>query len=112
MSDHEGAIADLQYAQSSLTDTDFIDEEIHAMEHELEITSEMILVSINVNAANTKSEEEYRAKHSELCKRFKDTEEKLNGLKQEMEQMRKDVIAIGGMLFELSLMVIIIKIII
>lgn len=102
LSDHESAIADLQYAQRSLTDTDFIDEDIRALEHELEITSEMIRVCINSNAANTMSEEEYRAKHSELCKRFEDKEEKLQTLKQEREQMKNDAIAIGGMLFELT----------
>lgn len=102
LSDHEGAIADLQYAQRSLTDTDFIDEDIRALEHELEITSEMIRVCINGNAANNMSEEEYRAKHSELCKRFEDTEKNLNALKQERERMKNDAIAIGGMLFELT----------
>lgn len=102
MSDHEIAIADLQYAQRSLTDTDFIDEDIRALEYELEITSEMIRVCINGNASNTVSEEEYRAKHSELCKRFEGTEEKFNALKQKRVQMQNDAIAIGGMLFELT----------
>lgn len=102
LSNHEVAIADLQYAQRSLTGTDFIDDDIRALEHELEITSEMIRICINGNASNTMSEEEYRAKHSELCKRFEGTEEKLNALIQEREQMRNDAIAIGGLLFELT----------
>ena len=102
LSNHEVAIADLQYAKRSLTDTDFIDEDIRALEHELEFTSEMIRICINGNASNTMSEEEYRVKHSELCKRFEGTEEKLNALKQKREQMRNDAVAIGGMLFELT----------
>ncbi|MDD4295633.1 MAG: zinc ribbon domain-containing protein [Ruminiclostridium sp.] len=85
LSGYEDAIADLQYAQRSLTDTDFIDEDMRALGHELEITYGMIRVCINSNASNTMSEEEYRAKHSELCKRFKDTEEKYNSLKRKRE---------------------------
>lgn len=88
-------------AQRSLTDTDFIDEDIRALEHELDITSEMIRICINGNASNTMSEEEYRVRHSELCKRFEDTKERLKTLKQKREQMKNDAIAIGGMLFEL-----------
>lgn len=53
-------------------------------------------------ASNTISEEEYHAKHGELCSRFEQTEEKLNRLRQRREQMQSDAIAIGGMLFELT----------
>ncbi len=102
LSDHEGTIADLQYAQRSLTDTDFIDEDICALEHELEITSELIRICINSNASNTISEEEYRAKHMELSRRFEEAENRLNALKDQRQQMKNDAIAIGGMLFELS----------
>jgi DNA invertase Pin-like site-specific DNA recombinase len=102
LSDHESTIKELQYAQRSLTDTDFIDEDIRTLEHELEITSEMVRVCINSNASNTITETEYRTKHSELCSRFMETENRLNALKQRREQMKNDAIAIGGMLFELS----------
>lgn len=102
LSDREGTIADLQYAQRMLTDTDFIDEDIHGREQELELISDTIRVCINGNASNSITEEEYRAKHSELCARFEQTEEKLNSLRQRREQMQNDAIAIGGMLFELT----------
>lgn len=102
LSDHEGTITDLQYAQRALTDTDFIDEDIRALEHYQELLSDMIRVCINSNASNTITEEEYHAKHGELCARFEQTEKKLNGLRQQRERMRSDAIAIGGMLFELN----------
>ena len=102
ISDRESAISDLQYAQRSLTDTDFIDEDIRGLEQDLEITSELIRVCINGNASNTISEEEYRAKHTALCGRFEDIEATLDELKQKREQMRNDAIAIGGLLFELT----------
>ena len=100
--DRERTISDLQYAQKSLTDTDFIDDDIRGFEQELELISGMIRVCINGNASNTITEEEYHAKHSELCARFEQTEEKLNGLRQQRERMQNDAIAIGGMLFELT----------
>ena len=102
LSDREGTISDLQYAQRALTDTDFIDEDIRTLERDLELLTELIRVCINGNASNTITEEEYHAKHSELCGRFEQTEEKLNGLRQQRERMRNDAIAIGGMLFELT----------
>lgn len=60
----EETISKLQFAQRSLTDTDFIDEDIRCAEQELEITSELIRVCINGNASNTMTEEEYRAKRT------------------------------------------------
>jgi len=102
LSDHEDAIAELQYTQRSLTDTDFIDEDIRSLEHDLEITSEIIRVCINSNASNTITEAEYRTKHSELCSQFEVTENRLNALKKRREQMQTDAIAIGGLLFELT----------
>jgi len=102
LSDHKSTIVALQYAQRSLTDTDFIDEDIRTLERELEITSEMISVCINSNASKTITETEYRTKHSELCGRFMDTGNRLNALKQRRKQMKNDAIAIGGMLFEFS----------
>ena len=102
ISDHKGTISDLQYARRSLADTDFIDEDIRGLEQELELISDMIRVCINSNASNTITEEEYHAKHEELCAQFERTEEKLNGLRQQRERMQSDAIAIGGMLFELT----------
>ena len=92
----------MQYAQRSLTDTDFIDEGIRVLEEELELILNMIRVCINSNASNTITEEEYHAKHGELCARFERTEEKLNEFRQQRERMQSDAIAIGGMLFELT----------
>jgi len=102
LSDHEDAIAELQHTQRSLTDTDFIDEDVRSLEHDLEITSEIIRVCINSNASNTITEAEYRTKHSELCSQFEETENRLNALKKRREQMQTDAIAIGGLLFELT----------
>ena len=102
LSDHEGAISDLQFAQRSLTDTDFIDEDIRRLEQELALISDLIRACINSNAANTITENEYHAKHGELRARFEQTDAKLNKLKERREQMQNDAIAIGGMLFELS----------
>ncbi|MDD4475767.1 MAG: zinc ribbon domain-containing protein [Eubacteriales bacterium] len=100
--DRESAIEKLQYAQKTLTDTDFIDEDIHTKERELEMLSEMIRICINSNATNTISEEEYKTKHADLCRRFKETEQSLNALYSEREQMKNNAIAIGGLLFELT----------
>lgn len=100
--DREETISKLQFAQRSLTNTDFIDEDIRCAEQELEITSELIRVCINGNASNTMTEEEYRAKHTELCGRFEEIEANLNGMKQKREKMQHDAIALGGLLFELT----------
>ena len=100
--DREETISKLQFAQRSLTDTDFIDEDIRCVEQELEITSELIRVCINGNASNTMTEEEYRAKHTELCGRFEETESKLTALRQKREKMQRDAIALGGLLFALT----------
>jgi len=102
LSDRERTVSDLQYAQRVLTDTDFIGEDIRGLERDLELLTGMIRVCINGSASNTITEEEYHAKHSELCARFQQTEEKPNGLRQQREQMQNDAIAIGGMLFELT----------
>ena len=102
ISDREGAISDLQFAQRSLTNTDFIDEEIRGLEQELELISDMIRVCIYSHASNTITEEEYHAKHKALCARFERTEKKLNELRQQRVRMESDAIAIGGMLFELT----------
>jgi hypothetical protein len=90
--DREGAISDLQFAQRSLTDTDFIDEDIRGLEQELGLISDLIRASINGNASSMITEEEYYAKHGELYARFERTEEKLNGLRQRREQMQNDAI--------------------
>lgn len=60
------------------------------------------IMGVYSNASNAITEEEYHAKHGELCSRFEQTEEKLNGLRQQRERMQSDAIAIGGMLFELT----------
>lgn len=102
LSDRECAVQELWTLKRTLTDTDFIDEDIHTLEQEQVITTEMIRVCINGNASNALTEEEYRAKHAELCSRYEATDQKLLALKKQRTQMENDAIAIGGLLFELT----------
>lgn len=102
LSDREQTLKNLRYAKRMLTHTDFIDEDIRQTVQELELLSDMIRICINGNAANTLSEQEYRQRHTELCKRFEEAEKKLNELKSQREQTENDSIVIGGLLFELT----------
>lgn len=102
LSDRETVIVRLRDTQRVLTDTDFIDEDIRTLEEELTAVTEMLRLCIEENAANTMTEETYRATHAELCSRFEETEAKLATLQRQRDKMKADAIAIGGMMFELG----------
>ena len=102
LSDRDAAIDQLRYAQRMLTDTDFIDEDIQALEEELTTITGMLRLCIAENAANTMTEETYRTTHAELCNRFEETEAKLAALQKQRDKMKADAITIGGMMFELG----------
>ena len=102
LSDRDAAIDQLRYAQRMLTDTDFIDEDIQALEEELTTITGMLRLCIAENAANTMTEETYRTTHAELCNRFEGTEAKLAALQKQRDKMKADAITIGGMMFELG----------
>ena len=95
-----GAIDQLRYARRMLTD--FIDEDIQALEEELTTITGMLRLCITENAANTVTEETYRTTHAELCNRFEETEAKLAALQKQRDKMKADAITIGGMMFELG----------
>lgn len=102
LSDRDAAIDQLRYAQRMLTDTDFIDADIQVLEEELTTITGMLRLCIAENAANTVTEETYRATHAELCNRFEETEAKLAALQKQRDKMKADAIIIGGMMFELG----------
>ena len=102
LSDRDAAIDQLRYAQRMLTDTDFIEEDIRALEEELTTVTGMLRLCIAENAANTMTEETYRTTHAELCSRFEETEAKLAALQKQRDKMKTDAITIGGMMFELG----------
>lgn len=64
--------------------------------------TEMLRLCIEENAANTMTEETYRATHADLCRRFEETEARLTSLQKRRNRMNADAIAIGGMMFELG----------
>ena len=102
LSDRDGAIDRLRYAQKVLTDTDFIDADIANLEEELSAVAAMLRVCIEQNAANTVTEESYRAAHDDLCSRYKEIQTKLATLQKQRDKMKADAITIGGMMFELG----------
>ena len=86
----------------TLTDTDFIDDDIEACEREMDILTEMIRQTVMLNASATVSEEEYRRRYNDLTDRFRTEEEKLKRLTAERKKRDAESVAIGGMLFELT----------
>ena len=102
LSDRNAAIDRLRCAQRTLTDTDFIDADIQALEEELTGVTGMLRLCIEENAANTTTEEAYRTTHTDLCRRFEETEAKLTALQRQRAKMKADAVAIGGMMFELG----------
>lgn len=85
-----------------LTDTDFIDADIQALEAELVSVTGMLRTCIARNAANSMSEEAYHTTYASLCSRFEETEFKLNSLRHQRDKMKADSITIGGMMFALG----------
>ncbi|MCI5728837.1 MAG: hypothetical protein MR374_04740 [Clostridia bacterium] len=85
-----------------LTDTDFIEEDIRALEEELTTVTGMLRLCIAENAANTVIEETCRTTHAELCSRFEEIKAKLAALQKQRDKMKADAITIGDMMFELG----------
>ena len=100
--DRKATLDTLWYVQKTLTDTDFIDEDISDTEREMEILTEMIRQTVMQNASATVSEEEYRRRYNDLTERFRAEEEKYKRLTAERKRMEAESIAIGGMLTELA----------
>ena len=100
--DRKATIDTLRYVQKTLTDTDFIDDDIEACEREMDILTEMIRQTVMQNASATVSEEEYGRRYNDLTDRFRAEEEKHKRLTERRKRMDAESVAIGGMLFELT----------
>ena len=100
--DRKPILDTLRYVQKTLTDTDFIDEEIAECEKEMDFLTDLIKQTIMLNASATVSEEEYRRRYNDLTERFKAEEEKHNRLDIERNRMKAESAAIGGMLSKLT----------
>ena len=100
--DRKATIDTLRYVQKTLTDTDFIGDDIEACEREMDILTEMIRQTVMLNASATVSEDEYRRRYNDLTDRFRAEEEKLKRLTAERKKRDAESVAIGGMLFELT----------
>jgi len=72
------------------------------LEEELTAVTEMLRLCIEENATNTMTEKTYRTAHTDLCRRFEETEARLTSLQKQRDRMKADAIAIGGMMFELG----------
>ena len=92
----------LRYVKKTLTDTDFIDEDITDCEREMDLLTEMIRQTVMMNASASVSEEEYRRRYNDLTERFKVEEEKYAQLVAERDRMKEELAAIGGMILELT----------
>ena len=90
-----------RYVQKTLTDTDFIDEDIADSEREMDLLTEMIRQTVMQNASATVTEDEYRCRYNDLTDRFRTEEEKHKRLTERRKRMVAESIAIGGMLSEL-----------
>ena len=87
--------------KKTLTDTDFIDEDITDYERELDILTEMIRQTVMQNASATVTEDEYRRRYNNLTDRFRAEEEKFKRLTAERKKRDAESVSISGMLFEL-----------
>jgi len=90
------------YVQKTLTDTDFIDEDIADSEREMDLLTEMIRQTVMQNASASVTEDEYRRRYNDLTDRFRTEEEKHKRLTERRKRMVAESIAIGGMLSQLT----------
>ena len=100
--DRKATIDTLRYVQKTLTDTDFIDEDIADCEREMDLLTEMIRQTVMQNASASVTEDEYRRRYNDLTDRFRTEEEKHKRLTERRKRMVAESIAIGGMLAELT----------
>ena len=100
--DRKATIDTLRYVQKTLTDTDFIDEDIADCEREMDLLTEMIRQTVMQNASASVTEDEYRRRYNDLTERFRAEEEKHKRLTERRKRMVAESIAIGGMLSQLT----------
>lgn len=100
--DRKATLDTLRYVQKTLTDTDFIDEDIADSEREMDLLTEMIRQTVMQNASATVAEDEYRRRYNDLTDRFRTKEEKHRRLTERRKRMVAESIAIGVMLSELT----------
>ena len=100
--DRKATIDTLRYVQKTLTDTDFIDDDIEACEREMDILTEMIRQTVMQNASASVTEDEYRRRYNDLTDRFHAEEEKHKRLTERRKRMDAESAAIGGMLSRLT----------
>ena len=63
--DRKATLDTLRYVQKTLTDTDFIDEDIADSEREMDLLTEMIRQTVMQNASATVTEDEYRRRYND-----------------------------------------------
>ena len=100
--DRKATIDTLRYVQKTLTDTDFIGEDIADCEREMDLLTEMIRQTVMQNASASVTEEEYRRRYNDLTDRFRAEEEKHKQLTARRNRMEAESVSIGGMLTELE----------
>lgn len=100
--DRKATLDTLRYVQKTLTDTDFIDEDIADSEREMDLLTEMIRQTVMQNASASVTEEEYHRRYNDLTDRFRAEEEKHKRLTERRKRMVAESVAIGGMLSELT----------
>ena len=96
------AEATLTDKDKTLTDTDFIDEDIDDSEREMVLLTEMIRQTVMQNASASVTEDEYRRRYNDLTDRFRTVEEKHKRLTERRKRMVAESVTIGGMLTELT----------
>ena len=99
--DRQATLDTLRYVKKTLTDTDFIDEDIADCERVLDILTEMIRQTVMQNASATVTEEEYKRRYNDLTERYQTAEERLNTLLAERKRMEAEALTISGMLSQL-----------
>ena len=100
--DRQATLDTLRYVKKTLTDTDFIDEDIADSEREMDLLTEMIRQTVMQNASATVTEDEYRRRYNDLTDRFRAEEEKHKQLTAQRNRMEAESVSIGGMLTELE----------
>ena len=100
--DRKATLDTLRYVQKTLTDTNFIDEDIADSEREMDLLTEMIRQTVMQNASASVTEDEYRRRYNDLTDRFRSEEEKHKRLIERRKRMVAESVAIGGMLAELT----------
>ena len=64
--DRQATLDTLRYVKKTLTDTDFIDDDIESCEREMDILTKMIRQTVMQNASASVTEDEYRRRYNDL----------------------------------------------